>query len=377
MARTCRRKDTVMIHRLLEQSRKFDFFQAIRLLDRSLRRQDPHRRSVGKDGPPERETVRFRALPSLHFPSCDIADMKQPEVSQSAAATSGAAPLEMFVAFMGLTGPAGVLPDHYTSLLLERLRERDHALLDFLDLFNHRAISHFYRAWEKYRLPFALERCRVERTEDQGTQCVFSLIGFGTDHLRGRLDVPDDALLFYSGHFANERRSAASLEAVLSDYFEIPLRVQQFCGQWLYLDRDNRSLLASRQAPQGQNVQLGSVVVLGERIWDVQSKFRLYIGPLTYRQFRRFSPFGDALTPLIQLARTFVGPEYDFDVQLAVRGDQTPGVCLGATGEGQPRLGWNTWLPSRLTDDVVTDAVFRADALGVASNPTTLNPSLS
>ncbi len=357
-----------MIRRLLEQPNTFDFYQAVRLLERHWHQQDPQRRSVGKDGPPDRETVRFKALPSLSFPGCDIADVKQP---QSTAAAGESSPLEMFVTFMGLTGPAGVLPDHYTTLLLERLRERDHALLDFLDIFNHRAISHMYRAWEKYRLPFVFERCRMEQTEDPGAQCLFSLIGFGTDHLRGRLDVEDDALLFYAGHFANQTRSAASLEAVLSDFFEIPLQVQQFCGQFLYLDRDNRSRLASRKAPLGQNVQLGSAVVVGERVWDVQSKFRLHIGPLTYPQFRRFTPSGDDLARLVQLARTFVGPEYDFDVQLALRGDQTPGIRLGTEDQRQPRLGWNTWLRSRPTDDVVTDAVFRAGALGVATNYTT------
>ena len=39
-------------------------------------------------------------------------------------------------------------------------------LRDFLDIFNHRLISLFYRAWEKYRFPIAYER----RDEDTFSQ---------------------------------------------------------------------------------------------------------------------------------------------------------------------------------------------------------------
>jgi type VI secretion system protein ImpH len=263
------------------------------------------------------------------------------------------------------------LPDHYTTLLLERLRERDRALLDFLDLFNHRAISHFYRAWEKYRLPFAMERSRLEQSDDPGTQCVFSFIGYGTGSLRGRLEVEDQVLLYYAGHFSSQRRSAASLEALLRDHFQIPLQVRQFSGQWLHLDHETRSCLAGPTRPQGQNAQLGVSVIAGERVWDVQSKFRLYIGPLTYSRFRQYTPCGDKLTQLVQLTRAFVGPEYDFDIQLALQGEQTPDVCLGATGATQPRLGWNTWLRSQPTGDIVTDAVFKTSNLGSAADPIT------
>ena len=47
----------------------------------------------------------------------------------------------MVVTFMGVTGPIGVLPYHYTALLLRRLRDKDFALCDFLDLFHHREIA--------------------------------------------------------------------------------------------------------------------------------------------------------------------------------------------------------------------------------------------
>ena len=51
-----------------------------------------------------------------------------------------------------------MLPYCYTELILERLREKDTSFASFLDIFNHRMISLFYRAWEKYRFPVTYYR---------------------------------------------------------------------------------------------------------------------------------------------------------------------------------------------------------------------------
>ena len=56
----------------------------------------------------------------------------------------------MTMTFMGLTGPSGVLPRHYTDMMMRQQREGRgadrYALRDWLDLFNHRFISLFFRA---------------------------------------------------------------------------------------------------------------------------------------------------------------------------------------------------------------------------------------
>src|SRR5262249_36542598 len=156
----------------------------------------------------------------------------------------------MTVAFLGLTGPSGVLPRHYTELLLRMEREANgsekRALRAWLDLFNHRLISLFYRAWEKYRFYVAYERGEhAGREPDAFTQVLFSLAGLGVPKLRGRLRVvtpegpgertvariDDLALLHYSGYLAQRPRCATSLEALLGDYFGLAVRVEQFRGQ--------------------------------------------------------------------------------------------------------------------------------------------------
>jgi len=267
----------------------------------------------------------------------------------------------MVVSFLGLTGPSGVLPQHYTTLLLSRVRGKDFALRDFLDLFNHRLVSLFHRAWEKYRLPFSYERSRLEsgaEGADPVTTTLYCLVGLGTDGLRGRLSVADEAFLYYAGHFAHHPRSALGLEGLLQDYFGMPLRVEQAQPQWLTLDEEDRSLMPGGDHPDGRCARLGMDMVVGERVRDVQSKFRLRVGPVDYTAFRRFFPGSAGLRELAELTRTYVGPEFDIDVLVLLLPEEVPWCRLDSAAEEPARLGWNTWVRCQPMEKVVEDALF-------------------
>ena len=233
-----------LIEQLFANGHRFDFFQAVRLLENyahieSLSDENKEWQPVGHDHQPQREVVRFHVVPSLSFAAGAIHSVSQ---TPPPSFEDIAVPLaQMFVSFMGLTGPQGVLPLHYTSLVIERchVTNKDETLKDFLDLFNHRTISLFYRAWEKYRFPVAYERFRRDSSNDQDsddlfTFCLYCLVGLGTERQRNRLKVDDETVLFYSGHFAHRPRSAVALELIVSDYFGVPATVHQFCGRWLY-----------------------------------------------------------------------------------------------------------------------------------------------
>jgi len=353
--------------RLFDEGFAFDFFQAVRLLERLF----PGRRPVGREGPPDAEVVRFRALASLTFPASTVYELL-PAAEESE-------PPAMRVTFLGLTGPSGVLPTHYTDLLLRLAREakgpEKRALADWLDLFNHRLISLFYRAWEKYRFRLAYERGEASRAEpDAFTLCLFSLIGLGTPGLRRRLRVSapslegeqvfgrveDLALLSYGGLLTHRPRTAAGLEALLADYFGLPVQVRQFEEQWLVLEPASQSRVGAGDG----NSELGSNLVAGERVWDVQGKFRVRLGPLRYTEFMAFLPDRTAVAErkafflLAHLVRLYVGPELDFNVQLVLRAADVPACRLAADECPGPRLGWNTWLSSQARATDAVDAVF-------------------
>ena len=309
---------------LRENPGLFEFFQAVRLLMRLAEEREP----VGKFVSPDREAVRFAVNHALAFPPSQIHGID----------SSGEIP-KMTVNFMGLTGPLGTLPYAYSELINERLRTRDTGLTDFFDIFNHRAISLFYQAWEKYRFPVVYERDGVDRV----SRLLASLMGLGTQGLQNRLEVCDEALIFYTGLLALQPRSAVGLRNMLEDYFGVPVNVEQFIGSW-------QSLATSDQCAVGNGLgfseQLGVGAVAGDAIWDRQSRIRLQLGPLNREQYLSFLPSGSAWKPLRSLAAFYCGAQMEIEVQLIIDREDVPSCSLGDTSAGGPRLGWFTWMKS-------------------------------
>lgn len=329
--------------KLFDEAFRFEFFQAVRVLERHFKGREPVGRQVDIRGVgirPAREVVRFRTRPTLEFPASDLYDITAvPDV-----ADEDSRPARMAVSFMGLIGPSGVLPRYVTEELVDQsVRDGSHALWDFLDLFSHRLISLFYRAWERYRFTVAFER----GTYDEFTEYLFDLVGLGTGGLRDRMGLPDAGLLRYAGLISQRPHSAAALEAVVGDYLGVPARIEPFTGQWLELDEENQC----RLGPPYRRLGVGTIA--GERVWDSQSKFRVVLGPLTLEQFRRLlpegpdGPAGPDHRPAFEITRLMVGPGLDFDVQLVLRAAEVPD-CAADTGAAvRPMLGWTTWLKTR------------------------------
>jgi type VI secretion system protein ImpH len=260
---------------------------------------------------------------------------------------------------MGLAGTGGTLPSHYTQLLIDRVREKDFGLRDFLDLFNHRSIAQFYRAWEKCHFFVGYESSRRPngiKGHDRFTQLLLSLVGMGTPGLGGRQAISDELLLYYGGHFSHRPRSAVALEQIVSDAFEVPTKVLQFRGQWMYLRRQDQTRLRHR----GNN-RLGTSAIAGARIWGIENKIRLRLGALTYKDFQRFMPGGSGYVALGQVVRSFVGPALDFELALVLSRGEIPRCQLRRGGDMQ--LGWNTWLFSGAPMRNAGDAVFPCEGM--------------
>ncbi|MDP6560868.1 MAG: type VI secretion system baseplate subunit TssG [Candidatus Binatia bacterium] len=325
-----RRTDPSLEDTLFEEGYLFDFFQAVRLLERLF----PNRRPIGRDTEPHQEVVRFRSRLSMAFPPSAIYEIAHEEREEDEDRQ-----VRMTVAFMGLTGPLGVLPNCYTELMIERAHRKDPTMREFLDLFNHRMISLFFRAWEKYRFPIAYERGE----HDHFSQYLLDLMGMGTKGLRGRLEIADDRLLFYVGLLAQRPPSAHALELLLQDYFGVPIAVCQFEGEWIKLDEENQSSFGSK----GKNNELGVSTIMGARIWDQHAKFRIKVGPLTFQEFSEFLPDGAAFHSMAQLVRFFVGQEFDFDIQLILKACEVPPCRLENSGPGGAKLGWSAWLKTK------------------------------
>jgi type VI secretion system protein ImpH len=311
------------------------FFQAIQLLEQIF----PDRERLGGFVNPSSEVVRLGVNNRLAFPASEIQRIDWPP---------GGAPV-MAVNFMGLTGPEGVLPHIYTLLLIERRIARDRTLADFLDMFHHRMISFFYRAWSKYRV-----YASFNSSDHRVTAYLKDLAGIGTIGLQDRQEVPDRSLLYYVGVLALQPRSAIAFEHVLQDFFRAPVEIHQFVGAWYDLPRDAQCELIDEDNPPRQ---LGLGAVAGDQIWDHSSKARIRIGPLSLRRYLEFLPGARAHRALATLGRFYSGGQIDFDVQLVLARDQVPEYELGAEGESELPLGLCSWAKTSEFEHDPDDAI--------------------
>lgn len=313
--------------KLFDEPYRFEFFQTMRILEKMF----PERAPVGHDALPAKEVARFRSHPSIAFPASQIQDISEVEEK-----FTDEPKIEIVVNFMGMIGPLGVLPAHYTELVMDRVRYRDQSLYSFVDIFTHRAVSLFFRAWEKYRFPV-----KYERGKDDFTEFLFDFVGLGTGGLRDKLNVADENLLPYGGLISQKPHSTCALEQLLSDYFDAPVKVESFSGQWLRLDDESITRLGAA------NNRLGQTAIAGTRVWDDQSKFRVVFGALKFEKYQAFLPSGTAYRAMNSLIRFMVGEELDFDVKLKLTAKEVPGTILTTRARRRPMLGWTSFLKTK------------------------------
>ena len=322
MATEKRTAPSSLIEHLFEETPRYNFFSAVHLLE-SL---SPNKKGLGSTLEPGREPVRFSVDPGFSFPASDISELIPGEEAEAAL---------MKVAFLGLIGPAGILPNWYNELAVDRRRAKDTTLTAFLDLFHHRLISLFYLAWKKHQFPVNFQ----PGAHDRLSGYLLSLCGLGTRGLTGRIGFAEESLNFYSGLLSRTVPSASAISDTVAHFTNAEARVEQFLQRLIPLEPEELS-------PLGRgNATLGGDSILGTHVWECETTFRVVIGPLGFAQFQRLIPSGDLHRPTFALIRTMVGIEYEFALRLMLRREEVPGCRLGRTAnQPETRLGWSTWL---------------------------------
>jgi type VI secretion system protein ImpH len=293
----------------------FDFHQAMRRVESAFRALP----RFGEAVKPRDEPLRLGQDPSLDFvPAALRSFTRRPDGSHP----------RLAVGFFGMFGPMGPLPLHLTEYARERIRQvGDNTFAAFVDLFHHRMLMLFHRAWTRSRAAASRDRPELDRFRTY----VGAVFGHGLPTQSEVDSIDDRAKLYFAGLFAMASRPPDGLRAVLKGYFGLPVEIREFIGEWLTLHTDDRFRLG--YSPDVSS--LGRTTVLGRRVFSRSHKFRVVLGPLKAQDFSRFLPGTEGLQLLSELVRSYAGPQLAWDLELIPALDAVTQLRLGLAG----RLG--------------------------------------
>jgi type VI secretion system protein ImpH len=307
------------------RSVEFDFYRLLSLLEAR------EGRPLGTSGSPKRERFRLAQEISLNFPPSAVASANySPEQDRIA----------VILRCIGIMGAQGVLPSILSEHIERRVRsKRDKTLYSFINLFQHRLFSLFYRAW-------ALNQRSIDHTwgeEQRQRDYHAALVGIMGRYEEEEARIEPRALMYHSGTFSGFTANRDALVAFLRDYFEVSVELSEFVGNWLEIPREERACLGRVR----ETTTLGLNAVVGERIWSAHLRYRLKIGPVDHEDFLRFLPNHKSFYKLKDALRRYVGDHYDCVLTMTLKAESVPALALGKTSY----LGWNTWLGRRQTSE--------------------------
>jgi type VI secretion system protein ImpH len=331
MAPHQRTSTTSVVRQLFKHPYDFSFLQAVRLFQKLLQNGE----DIGSTLHPNKDMILFSSRYTYSLPSSDIYRIQllhdKPVIE---------------VNFWNLAGPHGALPAPLSEKVMETLRNGDTALKDFIDIFNHRLLGIYYRIAEKYSFVLSPK----SSTETTTGHMLRSVSGLGASQ-DTFLSVPAEILTQYAGILWQRPRSAAGLEQLLSDYFQVPIAIEQCVGSWVDINRRQRSFIGKRR---GRNHRLGKTTFLGKRFWQSAHHFIVHVGPLTTEQFHHFIPTGNAYGQMCDIIKFYAPTELTFQLKMVLKEGENL-VALGFDNAPKDnRLGWTAVLKQSPADYAVT-----------------------
>lgn len=316
---------------------------------RAIAARDAAMPQPGKALLPDAEPFRIGQRPTMAFAPREIASLGLRE---------GRLDIQLYG--LGIWGPQGPLPLHMTELAYSRGEsEHDHTLAHFANLFHHRALTLFYRAWSVSQSTATLDR----GDEEAFSFYIASVMGTDTTEA-ARLRPPTHARYAAVAHLVREARNPDGLAQTLTHYFGVPVGINEYVPHWIQVSPGSRTRLG-RAAPA---TVMGEEALLGSMVRDCQHRFQIVLGPLSLDQYLRLTPHGDDLPTLIDWVRAFVGYEYDWEIKLMLKPRAAPPARAG----DPHRLGYSTWLGQPAHDLPIEGMIFEPEQHVAAPQDMTL-----
>ncbi|MNG86796.1 hypothetical protein D3C81_863910 [compost metagenome] len=268
---------------------------------------------LGSTAHPGDDRVRFRPDPGMGFPAGELKAIEIDEAFPDR-------PFTVRTRLLGLYGVDSPLPTAYLDDIAQR-REGHEALEHFLDIFNHRIFTQFYRIWRKYSYPATFQ----PGGRDATSQCLLGLIGLGIPGTAERIATPMSRFLALLSVMRLPTRNAQGIGALVN--LLAPHTEAQVTAHWpqkVVLEQP-ASLAADNPVTLSQGVPLGAV---GH---DANSQLRLRLCTEDPDEAREWLPGGRLIADLRVLLEVYLGWRCTAQLQLKIARHRVPVPVLGRT----------------------------------------------
>lgn len=305
-----------LLNALCEKVGEASLYRFCQLLENA----SPHSHLLGSTENPADDPVRFRPDPGMGFP---VSELKVIEISEA----GSPAPPTVRTKLLGLYGVDSPLPTAYLDDIAQR-REGHEAVEAFLDIFNHRIFTQFYRIWRKYSYPATFEAGGADAT----SQCLLGLIGLGISGCADRIATPISRLLALLGVMRLPTRTTEGVVALVQLIAcDTQVQIARHSLKKIPLSHP-ATLCVSRPVMLSQGTPLGPVG------WDVNSELLLTLRTDDRGEALEWFPGGRLHLDLMALLRAYLGWRCTVKIQLCLPVRVLPAAALGAENL---RLGMN------------------------------------
>ncbi|WP_339481976.1 MULTISPECIES: type VI secretion system baseplate subunit TssG [unclassified Pseudomonas] len=266
---------------------------------------------LGSTSRPTDDPVRFRPDAGMSFPAGELKAIELDKEKPQRPAT-------VRTRLLGLYGVDSPMPTAFLDDIAQR-REGHEALEAFLDIFNHRIFTQFYRIWRKYSYPATFETGGSDST----SQCLLGLIGLGIPGTARRITTPISRFLALLGVMRLPTRNAEGIDALVK--LLAPNTQARITPHWTQrIDlAQPASLCPSRPVSLSEGTPLGAV---GQ---DVNSHLHLTLFTKQEQEANDWLPGGALHSDLIVLLGVYLGWRCNVMLQLTLAVRSLPAPILG------------------------------------------------
>ncbi|EMS1063081.1 type VI secretion system baseplate subunit TssG [Providencia stuartii] len=326
---------TLVLEALGERLPSVNFYRFCQLIEQTSEHFPP----LGSTQDPKNDSIRFRPHRGMGFPATEIKGVDKDDRYRESEIPS------IRTTFLGLYGVTSPLPTAYLDDISQH-RDGTEALTDFLDIFNHRLTTQFYRIWRKYSYPATF----IAGGKDETSQYLYGLIGLGIPGCAQHVQTPLSRFLALLGTMRLPTRTS---EGVIS---LIKLLAPKTTAQVVPHDPRRIEQQSTTSLSCKQPMTLENKPVLGQYAIDANSQILIKLHTKDIDEAKGWLPDGQIYQDLMALLHVYLGSRVNARLCLTLPRKLLPDATLSTKANYGVQLGRTAVMRPFSVDSMLLDS---------------------